>query len=63
MLGFKKCEGKKIERKSESKKKKRLKNNKLFLYVILNSFNLIFSIILILNNYKIHKFISNFNDI
>ena len=52
--------GKKIGRKS-GKKKKKIKSNKLFLYVSLNSFNLFFSILLRLNNFKLHIFLTNFN--
>ena len=60
MFDFEKFKEKKIEKKSE-KNKKNIKNNKLFLYAFLNSFNLFFSIVLILNNLKLYKFIINFN--
>ena len=59
---FRNFEGKKIERKSEKIKiKNRLKNNLLFLYVFLNLYNLFFSIVLRLNNFKLHKFLTDFN--
>ena len=54
---------KKWKKKKWKKIKNGLKNNKLFLYVFLNLFNLFFSIILKLNKFKMHKILTNFNDI
>ena len=47
--------------KENVKQKNKLKNKKIFLYVFLNSFNFFFSIVLILNNFKLLKFLTNFN--
>ena len=52
-------EEKKKEKKSE--KKNRFEVNKLFLNASSNSFHLFFFIISRLNNFKIHKFLINFN--
>ena len=64
-LVARKFEGKYGERKEREKEKKnkknRLENNKLFLYISLKLFNLFFSIVLRLNNFKLHKFLINFN--
>ena len=59
-----KCEGKRMEKKIERKKKEnknRFKINKLFLYYILNIFHGFNSSIYRLNNFKIQKFLNNFN--
>ena len=52
-----KCKGKKIK----SEKKKGFKVNKLFLNITLNLFHLFSYIILRLNNFKMYKFLINFN--
>ena len=61
----KKIEGKRLKerRKKENvrKIKIRFKVNKLFLYAISNSFHIFFSLLCKDYNFKMHKFLNNFN--
>ena len=64
-LVTKKIEGKRLKerRKKENvrKIKIRFKVNKLFLYAISNSFHIFFSLLCKDYNFKMHKFLNNFN--